>query len=107
MSDSSLPSRTFWERMVRAVERVDERSPPRDDGTDSFRQLSLAIIGANAVAHWVSCVDEGASAILQTWTYLSVERIQNRTQAALEAVGFDSRSVTENAQSVFVDGPNG
>lgn len=92
-----------WERMIRAVEKVRERLLR---ATQALEQAGVpyAVVGGNAVAAWVSRVDE--SAVRNT---ADVDILVNRGDlplviAALEKVGFIFRK--GSGIHMFLDGPD-
>lgn len=90
------------ERMVRAVEKVRERLLR---ATAALQKASIpyAVAGGNAVAAWVSGVDEAAVRNTQDVDLL-IRRIDlPRAAAALEAAGFVGRRVA--GIEMFLDGP--
>lgn len=93
----------LWERIERAVENVKDRLK-RVTRALNATGVPYAIIGGNAVQHWVSQVDE--SVVRNT---RDVDIILNRSElslaiAALEPVGFVFRQAA--GVSMFLDGPN-
>jgi hypothetical protein len=93
----------LWERIERAVENVKDRLK-RVTRALNAAEVPYAIIGGNAVQHWVSQVDE--SVVRNT---RDVDIILNRSElslaiAALEPVGFIFRQAAGG--SMFLDGPN-
>lgn len=93
----------LWNRIENALEIVRERLR-RVTTTLNEADVPYAIIGGNAVQHWVAQVDE--SVVRNT---RDVDIILNRSdlpraQAALEAVGFIYRHAA--SVSMFLDGPN-
>lgn len=92
-----------WERMIRAVEKVRERLL-RATGALEQAGIPYAVVGGNAVAAWVSRVDE--SAVRNT---ADVHILVNRSDLpavtiALEQVGFRYRHGA--GIHMFLDGPN-
>jgi hypothetical protein len=92
-----------WERMIRAVEKVRarlDRAVTALEGTG----ISYAVAGDNAVAAWVSRVDEAAVRNTQDVDILLRREDLDRAKLALGTVGF----VFRHAKSidVFLDGPN-
>ncbi|MBL8824580.1 MAG: nucleotidyltransferase family protein [Planctomycetia bacterium] len=92
-----------WERMMRAVEKVRERLLR---ATQALEQAGIpyAVVGGNAVAAWVSRVDE--SAVRNT---ADVDLLINRSDLsavtmALEQAGFRYRHGA--GIHMFLDGPN-
>lgn len=91
-----------WERMIRAVEKVRERLL-RATGALEKAGIPYAVAGGNAVAAWVSRVDE--SAVRNT---ADVDILVNRTDlpavtSALEEAGFRYRHGA--GIHMFLDGP--
>jgi hypothetical protein len=91
-----------WERMIRAVEKVRERLLR---ATSALEQAGVpyAVTGGNAVAAWVSRVDEAA--VRNT---CDVESLLRRSDldaatAALSAAGFVRRRAA--GVEMFLDGP--
>lgn len=89
------------DRMVRAVEKVRERLL-RATAALNQHQVPYAVIGGNAVAAWVSRVDEAAVRNTQDVDILIRREDLPRAQTALESAGF----VYRHAASVdmFLDG---
>ncbi|MFT3882130.1 MAG: nucleotidyltransferase family protein [Gemmatales bacterium] len=92
-----------WERMIRAVEKVRERLL-RATGALEQAGIPYAVIGGNAVAAWVSRVDE--SAVRNT---ADVDLLVNRSDLpavtlALEKAGFRYRHGA--GIHMFLDGPH-
>ena len=93
----------LWERIERAVENVKDRLR-RVTGVLNAANVPYAVIGGNAVQHWVSQVDE--SVVRNT---RDVDIILNRSDLplaieALESNGFVFRQAA--GVSMFLDGPN-
>ncbi len=93
----------LWERIERAVANVKDRLK-RVTRALNAANVPYAVIGGNAVQHWVSQVDE--SVVRNT---RDVDIILNRSElslavAALESVGFIFRMAA--GVSMFLDGPN-
>jgi hypothetical protein len=94
----------LWERMVRAVESVEDRLL-RSTAALEAAGIPYAVIGGNAVAAWVATIDEGA-----TRNTKDVDIIVERARlpdviAALTAQGFEYANVT--GVDLFIDGPKG
>lgn len=85
-----------WERMIRAVEKVRERVL-RTAGALGNAGVPYAIIGGNAVAAWVSRVDESAVRNTQDVDVLLRRSDLDTAKAAMENAGF------VYAQSLGVD----
>ncbi len=93
----------LWERIERSVENVKDRLR-RVTGALNAANVPYAIIGGNAVQHWVSQVDD--SVVRNT---RDVDIILNRSElplaiAVLESNGFIFRQTA--GVSMFLDGPN-
>jgi hypothetical protein len=88
--------------MVSAVERVRERLLRAAAALESAG-LPYAIVGGNAVALWVSRVDEAAVRNTQDVDVLIRRADLDRAKAALEAAGFIYRRAA--GLDVFLDGP--
>ncbi|QDT54915.1 hypothetical protein Pan44_29550 [Caulifigura coniformis] len=93
-----------WERMIGAVEKVRQRLLR---ATAALEQAGVpyAVIGGNAVAAWVSTIDEAA--VRNT---ADVDLLLNRADlpaaiVALESAGFFHRHAAD--VTMFLDGPEG
>src|SRR4029078_3617690 len=91
-----------WERMIRAVEKVRARLD-RAVAALEGAGIPYAIAGGNAVAAWVSRVDEAAVAKTQDVDLLLRGDDLERTKSALSAAGFVFRHV--KSVDMFLDGP--
>lgn len=91
------------ERMVRAVEKVRDRLLRAAKALDSAG-VPYAVVGGNAVAAWVSRIDEAAVRNTQDVDILLRRADLDRAIAAMASAGF----VYRHAASVdmFLDGPN-
>jgi len=91
-----------WERMIRAVEKVRERLLRAAEALDRAG-VPYAVAGGNAVAAWVSRVDESAVRNTQDVDILIRRDDLDAAKAALEAAGF----VYHHSASLdmFLDGP--
>lgn len=87
--------------MVNAVERVRERLV-RATAALNGAGVRYAVIGGNAVAAWVSSVDEAAVRNTQDVDVLLRREDLERAKAALEPVGFVYRHV--RGLDIFLDG---
>lgn len=92
-----------WERMVRAVEKVRERLLRAAAALDRGN-VPYAVIGGNAVAAWVSRVDEAAVRNTQDVDILIRRADLDAAKSALEAAGFVHRQVA--GVDLFLDGPD-
>lgn len=90
------------ERVVNAVEKVRQRLL-RAAAAFKAANVPYAIAGDNAVALWVSRVDEAAVRNTQDVDVLIRREDFDAAKAALEAAGFVYRHVA--ALDVFLDGP--
>jgi hypothetical protein len=93
----------LWARIERAVEKVKQRLQ-RVTGALNDAEVPYAVVGGNAVQHWVAQVDE--SVVRNT---RDVDIILNRSDlesaiTALEKVGFIYRRAA--SVSMFLDGPD-
>lgn len=91
-----------WERMVRAVEKVRERLM-RAVGALAADGIPYAVVGGNAVAAWVSRVDEAAVRNTQDVDILIRRADLERTIAALTSIGFVYKH--SSGIDMFLDGP--
>lgn len=90
------------DRMVRAVEKVRERLL-RATAALEEAGIAYAVAGGNAVAVWVTRVDEAAVRNTRDVDIL-IQRIDlDRVRTALENIGFVYRHVS--GLDVFLDGP--
>src|SRR5262249_38910561 len=90
------------ERMVRAVEKVRERLHRAARALEEA-QIPYAVIGGNAVAAWVSTVDESAVRNTQDVDILLRRSDLEAAKAALAKAGFVYRHV--KGIDMFLDGP--
>jgi hypothetical protein len=90
-----------WERMIHAVEKVRARL---DRAVAALQQngIPYAVAGGNAVAAWVSRVDEAAVRNTQDVDILLRREDLDRTIIALSAAGFVFRHV--KSVNLFLDG---
>ncbi|MBI4579824.1 MAG: hypothetical protein HY718_08985 [Planctomycetes bacterium] len=92
-----------WERMIRAVEKVRDRVRRAAAALDKAG-VPYAVVGGNAVAAWVSRVDEAAVRNTQDVDILLRRADLDAAKAALAPAGFI------HAQSLdvdlFLDGPD-
>src|SRR5947209_6716672 len=100
---SSVPlGEVSWERMIRAVEKVRERLRRAAAALDAAG-VPYAVAGGNAVAAWVSRVDEAAVRNTQDVDILIRRADLPAARAALEAAGFVYRHAA--GIDMFLDGP--
>jgi hypothetical protein len=101
MADVTL-GEVSWERMTRAVEKVRERLL-RAAAALQQANVPYAVIGGNAVAAWVSRVDESAVRNTQDVDILIRRADLPAAKVAMEAAGFRWRHV--KGIDMFLDGP--
>ncbi|MBS0211368.1 MAG: nucleotidyltransferase family protein [Planctomycetes bacterium] len=92
-----------WERMIRAVEKVRERLM-RATAALERAGVPYAVAGGNAVAAWVSRIDEGAARNTRDVDILIRRSDFAAARQILESCGFvyvQTRDV-----DMFLDGPN-
>lgn len=98
-----------WKRMFRAVEKVRERLLRAAAALDRAG-VPYAVAGGNAVAAWVSRVDEAAVRNTRDVDILLRRSDLPAAQAALAGAGFVYRRVSALGQpgglDVFLDGPD-
>lgn len=91
------------DRMVRAVEKVRERLL-RAAGALEQAGIPYAVVGGNAIAAWVSRVDESAARNTRDVDILIRRKDFAAVRDALESVGFLYRHSA--GIELFLDGPN-
>jgi hypothetical protein len=91
-----------WERMFAAVEKVRRRLRR---ASEALEQASIpnAVVGGNAVAAWVSEVDEAAARVTQDVDILLRRTDLERAKRALAGAGFVDRH--SSGIDMFLDGP--
>ncbi len=98
-----------WLRMANGIDKVRERL---ERAASALRGLGVdyAVVGGNAVAAWVSRVDESAVRNTRDEDLLLRREDMPRAQLALESAGFVYRRVASlgkaTAMDVFHDGPD-
>jgi hypothetical protein len=92
-----------WERMIRAVEKVRDRLR-RATAALNKAGVPYAVAGGNAVAAWVSSVDEAAVRNTQDVDILLRRTDLAAATTALAAAGFVYRHV--KSLDIFLDGAN-
>jgi hypothetical protein len=97
-----------WQRMIRAVEKVRDRLLRAARALETAR-VPYAVVGGNAVAAWVSRVDEAAVRNTRDVDILLRRADLEAARRALEAAGFVYRQVSSLGQrgglDLFLDGP--
>ena len=91
-----------WERMIGAVEKVRDRLL-RATAALERAGVPYAVAGGNAVAAWVSRVDEAAVRNTQDVDILLRRADLEAAKQALEAAGFSYRH--SSSIDMFLDGP--
>lgn len=101
---SSVKLQEFsWERMIRAVEKVRERLSRAATALDQAG-VPYAVVGGNAVAAWVSRVDEAAVRNTDDVDVLLRRGDLEAATTALLSAGFVRRHTA--GIEMFLDGPN-
>ena len=100
---TSTRAEVSWERMSNAIERVRARLLKAARALDAAA-IDYAVVGGNAVAAWVSRVDEAAVRNTQDVVMLLRRESLPLAIRALEAAGF----VYRHSASIhmFLDGPD-
>lgn len=93
----------LWNRIERAVEIVRERLRRVTEALNAA-DVPYAIIGGNAVQHWVAQVDESVVRHTRDVDIILNRADLDRATEALEAVGFIYRKSA--AVTMFLDGPD-
>jgi hypothetical protein len=93
----------LWDRIERAVEKVKDRLR-RVTRALNAADIPYAIIGGNAVQHWVSQVDESVVRNTQDVDIILNESDLEKAIPVLEAAGFIFRRAAGITK--FLDGPN-
>jgi hypothetical protein len=92
----------LWERIERAVEKVKDRLRRVTRALNSAN-IPYAVIGGNAVQHWVAQVDESVVRNTRDVAIILNESDLDRAIPALEAEGFIYRRSA--GVTMFLDGP--
>src|SRR5688572_14408560 len=97
------PGPVSWERMIGAVEKVRQRL---DRAVAALKAAGIpyAVAGGNAVAAWVSRIDEAAVRNTQDVDILLRRDDLERAKSTLASAGFVFRHV--KSIDMFLDGPN-
>ncbi len=97
-----------WERMSEGIEKVKDRLRRATAALESA-QIPYAVIGGNAVAAWVSKVDDSVVRNTRDVDLLVRREDLPRLTVALEGVGFIHRSASilggRGRIEMFLDGP--
>ena len=101
-NDPRILGPVSWERMIRAVEKVRERLL-RATAALERAGVPYAVVGGNAVAAWVSRVDEAAVRNTQDVDILLRRGDLDAAKVALSAAGFVYRHSA--GVDMFLDGP--
>jgi Nucleotidyl transferase AbiEii toxin, Type IV TA system len=99
---SHVVSALAWERMVTAVEKVRRRLRRAAEALEQA-EISYALAGGNAIAVWVSEVDESAVRNTQDVDILLRRDDLDRAKTAFAAAGFIYRH--SSGIDMFLDGP--
>lgn len=102
MTSFHLTGDALWQRMERAVQKVQERLE-RTAATLEQAGVPYAIIGGNAVRAWVAQADEAAVRTTRDVDILLRRSDWPRAVAAMERAGFVYRHV--KSIDMFLDGP--
>ena len=98
-----------WQRMANGIDNV-RRRLERAAAALTERGVPHAVVGGNAVAAWVSSVDESVVRNTRDVDILLRREDEARAREALEAAGFVHRRVASlgkaGAMDVFLDGPD-
>lgn len=100
--NTHVVSALAWERMVTAVEKVRDRLRRASQALEQAG-IPYAVVGGNAVAAWVSEVDEAAVRNTRDVDILLRRADLERAQAAFAAAGFIHRH--SSGIDMFLDGP--
>ncbi|MFO0914057.1 MAG: hypothetical protein U0795_13950 [Pirellulales bacterium] len=93
----------LWERIERAVEKVKDRLRRVARALNSAN-IPYAVIGGNAIQHWVSQVDESVVRNTRDVDIILNEGDLTRAVSALQTEGFIFRQSPE--VTMFLDGPD-
>lgn len=102
MTSFHLTGDALWQRMERAVQKVQERLE-RTAATLEQAGIPYAIIGGNAVRAWVAQADEAAVRTTRDVDILLRRSDWPAAQAAMERAGFVYRHA--KGIDMFLDGP--
>lgn len=93
----------LWHRIERAVEKVKDRLRRVTQALNAAN-IPYAVIGGNAVQHWVAQVDESVVRNTRDVDIILNESDLDRAIPVLEAVGFNYRRSA--GVTMFLDGPD-
>lgn len=102
MTSFHLTGDALWQRMERAVQKVQERLERTATALERAG-IPYAIIGGNAVRAWVAQIDEAAVRTTRDVDILLRRSDFPRAIAAMESAGFVYRHV--KSIDMFLDGP--
>lgn len=102
MTASTAYAPVSWDRMIRAVEKVRERLMRACAALEQAR-VPYAVVGGNAVAAWVSRVDEAAVRNTKDVDILLLRADLDAAEEALARAGFQKRHSA--GITMFLDGP--
>ena len=109
MSTASALQPVSWQRMAKGIDVVRQRLE-RAAAALAKLGVQYAVVGGNAVAAWVSRVDESAVRNTRDVDILLRREDAEKARMALEAAGFVHRRVASlgkaGAMDVFLDGPD-
>lgn len=98
-----------WQRMAKGIDTVRLRLE-RAAAALAKRDVDYAVVGGNAVAAWVSRVDESAVRNTRDVDILLRREDETKARQALESAGFVHRRVASlgsaGTMDVFLDGPD-
>ena len=98
-----------WQRMAKGIDDVRQRLERATAALAKLR-VAYAVVGGNAVAAWVSRVDESAVRKTRDVDILLRREEDEKAREALEAAGFVHRRIASlgkaGAMDVFLDGPD-
>lgn len=109
MSHSIALQPVSWQRMAKGIDAVRQRLE-RAAAALAAHGIDYAVVGGNAVAAWVSRVDESAVRNTRDVDILLRREDETKARQALESAGFVHRRVTSlgkaGTMDVFLEGPD-
>lgn len=109
MSSSTALQPATWQRMAKGIDDVRQRLE-RAAAALAKMDVPYAVVGGNAVAAWVSRVDESAVRNTRDVDILLRREDAEKAREALQSAGFVHRRVASlgkaGAMDVFLDGPD-